>query len=225
MRASMAATAALAGGLLFLPAIQGPASSAPINVKGLGSASDSVILIGRGGGGGGGGGGFGGGGGGHVGGGGIGHASGGFSGGGGKAIGGGGPRGGGLARGGGGPRFAGAPRGGREFSGRPYSGPRVMSRDFDRAGPRGRLDRNDRGRFSQHDRRDRFDRRHVAKHDFDHRHGRRHRVFRNGVWVWVYGPDYYAYGGDCYWLRQRALATGSPYWWDRYYACVGYDYY
>jgi hypothetical protein len=45
------------------------------------------------------------------------------------------------------------------------------------------------------------------------------------VWVWVYGPDYYTYADDCYWLRQRALATGSPYWWDRYNACVGYGYY
>ena len=54
----------------------------------------------------------------------------------------------------------------------------------------------------------------------------RHRVWRNGAWVWIYGPDYYydnyAYGGDCYWLRQQAYATGSPYWWSRYNACVGY---
>jgi hypothetical protein len=53
----------------------------------------------------------------------------------------------------------------------------------------------------------------------------RHRVFRNGVWVWVYGPGYTSYGDDCYWLRRQAIITGSPYWWDRYNACVGYDYY
>jgi hypothetical protein len=58
-------------------------------------------------------------------------------------------------------------------------------------------------------------------HDFDRFHSR-HRVFRNVVWVWVYGPDYYAYGGDFYWLRQQELATGSPYWWLRYNACMGY---
>jgi hypothetical protein len=44
--------------------------------------------------------------------------------------------------------------------------------------------------------------------------------------VWIYGPSYYydayAYGGDCYWLRQQALATGSPYWWSRYNSCIGY---
>ena len=62
MRASMAAMAALAGGLLFLPAVQGPASatSVPINLKnvlGSGGISGSVILVGHGGGGGGGGGG------------------------------------------------------------------------------------------------------------------------------------------------------------------------
>ena len=32
----------------------------------------------------------------------------------------------------------------------------------------------------------------------------------------------YAYGGECYWLRQQAYATGSPYWWSRYNACIGY---
>jgi hypothetical protein len=35
----------------------------------------------------------------------------------------------------------------------------------------------------------------------------------------IYGGYYYYYG-DCGWLRRRALATGSLYWWDRYYACV-----
>jgi hypothetical protein len=65
----------------------------------------------------------------------------------------------------------------------------------------------------------------YANKDRDNKHhGNRHRVFRNGVWVWVYGPDY-AYGYDCDWLRRRAAITGSPYWWDRYNACIGYDYY
>ena len=36
----------------------------------------------------------------------------------------------------------------------------------------------------------------------------------------VVGYPYYAYyGDDCYWLRRRALATGSPLWWERYNAC------
>ena len=68
----------------------------------------------------------------------------------------------------------------------------------------------------------------MKDHDHDHDHGNihnRHRVFRNGVWVWVYGPGYTTYSDDCYWLRRQAIITGSPYWWDRYYACVGYDYY
>lgn len=48
-----------------------------------------------------------------------------------------------------------------------------------------------------------------------------------GDWVrvWVYGPSYYTYGGDCYWLRQQAIITGSPYWWNRYNLCIAYDYY
>ena len=70
---------------------------------------------------------------------------------------------------------------------------------------------------------------HYAYKDRDHNdHGNfhnRHRVFRNGAWIWVYGSGYTAYGDDCYWLRRQAIITGSPYWWDRYNACVGYDYY
>jgi hypothetical protein len=226
MKAPMAALAALAGGLLLLPAAQGPASatSAPINLKNVigDTAPGSVELVRQGGGGGGGGGrggGGGDGGGGHGG------------GGGGPAFSGGGGGGPAIRGGGGGPRVGAGPRGGgrdfsarggsRQFAGRPggrdYSGRRsYAARDLDRSGPRGDRD-NRRGRQT-------FDR------DRDHDHGKgdrhRHRVFRNGVWVWVYGPDYYyddyAYGGDCYWLRQQAYATGSPYWWSRYNACLGY---
>jgi hypothetical protein len=74
---------------------------------------------------------------------------------------------------------------------------------------------------------DHGDKRH-AFNDRDHDHDKfhhRHRVFRNGVWVWAYGPDYYSYGDDCYWLRRQAIITGSPYWWHRYNLCVGYGYY
>ena len=38
----------------------------------------------------------------------------------------------------------------------------------------------------------------------------------------TYGPDYYSYGDDCWWLLRQARITGSPYWWSRYNACVGY---
>lgn len=222
MRAPIAAVAALAGGLLLLSAAHEPASatSAPINLKNvIGTTPGSVELVRQGGGGGGG----------HSGGGGGGGFSGG--GGGGKAIGGGGGRGGGMARGGGGgPRVDAGPRGGgnlagrsggRDYGGRAYSGPRSAARDFDRSGPRaGRDYRGDRGRYAD---RNRDDNRRYADRGRDHNHhGDRHRVFRNGVWVWVYGPDYYAYGDDCYWLRQQAYATGSPYWWSRYNACLGY---
>jgi hypothetical protein len=49
----------------------------------------------------------------------------------------------------------------------------------------------------------------------DRRHGRRD----GGVFIERgYG---YAPGGGCGWLRQRALATDSPYWWRRYRACRG----
>jgi hypothetical protein len=42
-----------------------------------------------------------------------------------------------------------------------------------------------------------------------------------------YGWPYIAYGynygyGGCGWLYRNAVATGDPYWWNRYYNCTGY---
>lgn len=34
----------------------------------------------------------------------------------------------------------------------------------------------------------------------------------------------YGYSDSCAWLYRRAVVTGDPYWWDRYYDCAGYDY-
>jgi hypothetical protein len=65
------------------------------------------------------------------------------------------------------------------------------------------------------------DDRHFSNRDRDNDHFNRHRVFRNGVWVWVTGPDYYA-GDNCAWLLDRAEVTDSPYWWRRYNLCIGY---
>jgi len=67
----------------------------------------------------------------------------------------------------------------------------------------------------------------MRDHDHDHHgHHGRHGHWVGGVWVWdwwpgYYGGDYYSYN-DCWWLRRQALITGSPYWWNRYNACVGY---
>lgn len=51
-----------------------------------------------------------------------------------------------------------------------------------------------------------------------HRHYYRRRLFIGAPLA----VGYYSYGyGGCRWLRSRALYTGSPYWWDRYYAsCI-----
>jgi hypothetical protein len=54
---------------------------------------------------------------------------------------------------------------------------------------------------------------------YGHRH-HHHRFIYLGA-PYYYG-DYYSYGDGCYWLRRRALYTGSRYWWTRYYACIGY---
>jgi hypothetical protein len=65
-----------------------------------------------------------------------------------------------------------------------------------------------------------FNKGYAWKHDGKH-HGRHHRHRRIfvGVPIIYGGYDYYYYG-NCEWLRRRALATGSGYWWDRYNACV-----
>jgi hypothetical protein len=36
--------------------------------------------------------------------------------------------------------------------------------------------------------------------------------------------DYGYYGGDCSIAYRNARASSSSYWWNRYYACVGYSY-
>jgi hypothetical protein len=47
-----------------------------------------------------------------------------------------------------------------------------------------------------------------------HHHGGRGGDF--GIYV---GPGY-GYVSDCEWMRRRAIATGSSYWWRRYRACI-----
>jgi hypothetical protein len=41
----------------------------------------------------------------------------------------------------------------------------------------------------------------------------------------LYGTYGYSYAYDCYWLKRQALFTGSPYWWQRYEACLDGYYY
>ena len=54
-------------------------------------------------------------------------------------------------------------------------------------------------------------------HHFRHHHFRHHRFHRHRFVVVSAYPYYYADG--CYWLKRRALYTGSPYRWNRYHAC------
>jgi len=67
---------------------------------------------------------------------------------------------------------------------------------------------------------------HFRHHaDSAHRPFLHHRRVHRRVFVgapFVYGAYYYDNG--CSWLRQRALYTGSPYWWNRYYACINGTY-
>ena len=66
----------------------------------------------------------------------------------------------------------------------------------------------------------------VGRRHFRHRfhgsrfHRHRHSGFRRH-YGFIGGPVFhrYHYTGGCGWLRRRALATGSSYWWHRYRAC------
>lgn len=46
-----------------------------------------------------------------------------------------------------------------------------------------------------------------------------------GIPLVTYGGYRYYRGNGCYWLKERALYTGSPYWWRRYQACRSGVYY
>jgi hypothetical protein len=49
--------------------------------------------------------------------------------------------------------------------------------------------------------------------------GRRHHGGLGGDFGIYVGPGY-GYVSDCEWMRRRAVATGSSYWWRRYRACA-----
>lgn len=50
-------------------------------------------------------------------------------------------------------------------------------------------------------------------------HIHRHHIFRPRVIVPLIAASYV---GGCYWMKARAEALDSPYWWDRYRACRGF---
>lgn len=134
---------------------------------------------------------------------------------GGRSGGGGGPSVGGGGGGGGGRSFGGGGGGGRSFSGGGSVG-----RSFGGGG-------RDFGRSGGYDRGSRFaaPRDGVRSPRLYRRADGRHRNFRRGNGVIVYGAPYYdgGYGyGSCSYFYSRAIATNSPYWWNRYYGCVGY---
>jgi hypothetical protein len=64
--------------------------------------------------------------------------------------------------------------------------------------------------------------------NWDHNHDHHFNNRFNNRFFFTSGPffygDYYAYNGygNCAWLRRQAIITGSPYWWNRYQACLYY---
>jgi hypothetical protein len=62
--------------------------------------------------------------------------------------------------------------------------------------------------------------RHIVHPGIRHldNHPRLHRHFRSGFYIApVY--SYRSYDDGCYWLKRKALRTGSRYWWHRYNEC------
>lgn len=47
----------------------------------------------------------------------------------------------------------------------------------------------------------------------------RRPIFRRGIVRPIYVAPVVIGVGRCEWLRRRAVITGSPYWWRRYYRC------
>jgi hypothetical protein len=105
---------------------------------------------------------------------------------------------------------AGGPSGAPRFEGRAPSGGRFEGR----GPPAGSFSRDGSRSYSYAPRFDRRD-----------RDGGRHHVrrFRGDRFLFggvpFYGYTYY--GAPCDYYYERAMATGSPYWWNRYYACTG----
>jgi hypothetical protein len=215
--------AALASGLLFLPLTQGAAT--PADGAGLKSITpvtpSPVELVGHGGGGGG-----------HGGGGGGGGHGGGWSGGGG----------GGAGKFSGGGNWSGARNfssGGGNYGGARHSfsggGNWSAAKSFSSSGGHGRSDAYSGRHFDNGGARLRHGGSYAWQHDHDNwngnnwnghhwngPNGRRYGHYRR------YYPDIFVYGGDygygydsCDWLLRQAELTGSPVWWNRYYACAG----
>ncbi len=49
--------------------------------------------------------------------------------------------------------------------------------------------------------------------------GHRHRG-HGGIGVYGYSGDYGYYNGTCAYEYNRAVVTGSAYWWNRYQECI-----
>jgi hypothetical protein len=48
-------------------------------------------------------------------------------------------------------------------------------------------------------------------------------IYAAPIYTYPYVSSY-GYSDSCEWLYRRAVVTGDPYWWDRYYECTGYYY-
>ena len=78
-----------------------------------------------------------------------------------------------------------------------------------------------RGAIAKRD--DKPGRTHHANRDWDHSWEPQRLAASSSplLQTYVYTPWLYS-NADCGWLYQRAIATGSAYWWSRYDACANY---
>jgi hypothetical protein len=110
----------------------------------------------------------------------------------------------------------GAPGGFSGFSGHHGGGPGFALKGIGPRGP-GFAFKGPHGSPGQH-----FHPGHGGFPGYAHRH-HGHRFYPYGYGFLPYYYYDYGYYDDCAWLRRRAIATGSPYWWRRYEACIYYD--
>jgi hypothetical protein len=123
--------------------------------------------------------------------------------------------GGGMREGGGGAQFRSGERGARGEGSAQLRSERGLREN---GGTRFRAERRTRGdRGVEFGYRERGDRGRTGVY-IDRDRDRRHSSRRGGVYI---EPSYGYAPASCNWLRRRALATDSAYWWRRYRACRG----
>jgi hypothetical protein len=111
-------------------------------------------------------------------------------------------------------------------SNRAKNAPSAQVNPSDRGQSQPRVKSSEHRKSSAVNRADRTDRDGISRNRKPHVAGWQGGDRRRGV-RYSWGPGFYFYDGyyhgDCSWLRRKASATGSHYWWQRYRQCRELD--